>query len=103
MLFNDAPLRTLARTLSLVTVAAAAEMAVSAMLVSMSSDGISLVSRSSSILSLGGKAGCLGDSDSVPDSVDSGGLALLGRLRLAEDVSWLGGIGENVSGTSSSL
>ena len=78
-------------------------MAVSAMLVSMSSDRISLVSRSSSVLSLGGNAGCLGDSDSIPDSVDSGGLALLGRLRLAEDVSWLGGVGENVSGTSSSL
>lgn len=96
---------TLARVPSLVTVATAAEVVVStAMLVSMSSNVISLVSGGSSgILSLGRKAGCLSDSDSVPDGVDTGGLALLGLLRLAEDVSWLSGVCEGISGPSSSI
>lgn len=82
---------------SLVTVAAAADVAVSAaMLVGMSSDVIPLVSgSSSSVLSLGRNAGYLSDSDSVPDSVDTSRLALLGLVRLAKDFSWLGGVGES--------
>lgn len=80
-------------------VAAAAEVVVAtAVLVCVSSHMIPLVGRGSG-LSLSRHAGCLGNSDGVPDGVNSG-LALLG---LVQDVCWLRGTGEGSSCLGSGL